>query len=98
MPVHRLALTLLLTGIAGEVAAQTCYTVVDRANRTIYQSQDTPLDLSWQIGDTLPSRFPAASIMVIWNAGDSCIEIRDGTGPTAARAMASVRAVRRDRN
>jgi hypothetical protein len=84
------ALALLLA--AGGAAAETCYTVVDRSNRTIYQSQDTPIDLSYQIGDRIYPRFPSATVMVIWDAKGDCVEQRD-----RERIAAVIRTARADR-
>ena len=90
-PALALAATLLLA--AGGAAAETCYSVIDRSNRTIYQSQSTPIDLTYQIGDKLYTAFPSATVMVIWDAGGNCFEQRD-----TERIAAIVRAGRADRN
>ncbi|WP_295856079.1 hypothetical protein [uncultured Xylophilus sp.] len=62
-------------------SADVCFTVLDRANRTIYQSRTAPVDLTRQIGDTLYRRFPTASVMVFGQNNDNCPELRGIPGP-----------------
>lgn len=56
---------LLLGALLGAASlnASACYTVYDRSDRVIYQSQDPPVDMSRPIHETLPSRFPGGHLV-----------------------------------
>jgi hypothetical protein len=43
---------------AASLHASACYTVYDRSDRVVYQSEFPPVDMSRPIHETLPSRFP----------------------------------------
>jgi hypothetical protein len=40
-----------------------CYTVYDRVNRILYQSDKPPVDMSLPLHDTIPARFPGGSLV-----------------------------------
>jgi hypothetical protein len=55
-------------------ASATCYTVVGSKGRVIYQSTQAPIDMSRQIHETLPARFPDGHL--VFSLRDtSCPEI-----------------------
>ena len=56
---------LLLGAVLGAASfqASACYTVYDRSDRVMYQSQDPPVDMSRPIHETLPSRFPGGHMV-----------------------------------
>jgi hypothetical protein len=54
---------LLPLGLASLQAFATCYTVYDSANRVVYQSEKSPVDMSRPLHETLPARFPGASMV-----------------------------------
>lgn len=45
------------------VNAMACYTVYDRANQVVYNAQTPPVDMSRPIHETLPTRFPGATMV-----------------------------------
>jgi hypothetical protein len=48
---------------AASLHASACYTVYDRSDRVVYQSQDPPVDMSRPIHETLPSRYPGGHMV-----------------------------------
>jgi hypothetical protein len=72
---------LLLGAVLGAASlhASACYTVYDRSDRVVYQSQDAPVDMSRPIHETLPSRFPGGHM--VFDTQPEC----PATGPVAAR-------------
>lgn len=52
------------------VNAMACYTVYDRANRVVYNAQTAPVDMSRPIHETLPTRFPGATM--VFGLGTDC--------------------------
>lgn len=48
---------------AASFNASACYTVYDRTDRVVYQSQDAPVDMSRPLHETLPSRFPGGHMV-----------------------------------
>jgi hypothetical protein len=57
--------TLLLAPLLGLASLQAfaCYTVYDSSNRVVYQSEKAPVDMSRPLHETLPARFPGASMV-----------------------------------
>lgn len=56
----------IFCGVAGAVfslQALACYTVYDRNNRVIYNAQTAPVDMRYQIHETLPRMFPGAHMV-----------------------------------
>jgi hypothetical protein len=47
-----------------------CYTVYDSANRIMYQSDKSPVDMSLPLHDTIPARFPGGSL--VFDTDGSC--------------------------
>ena len=61
---RHLKLALLLPLLAlGAAQATACYTVYDRANMVVYQSDKPPVDMSRPLHETLPQRFPGAHLV-----------------------------------
>jgi len=56
------SLLLLPLGLAS-LQAMACYTVYDSSNRVVYQSERSPVDMSRPLHETLPARFPGASMV-----------------------------------
>ena len=52
-----------LLGFAAAQAFAGCYTVYDRDNHVLYQSDKPPVDMSQPIHDTLPRRFPGGAMV-----------------------------------
>ena len=72
---RRWKLALLGTFVAvASVNAMACYTVSDGYGRVIYNGADAPVDMSRQLHETMPARFPAGSHMVFDNE-TSCASI-----------------------
>jgi hypothetical protein len=63
---------LLLGVVLGAVSLQAsaCYTVYDRSDQVVYQSQDPPVDMSRPLHETLPSRFPGAHM--VFDTAQTC--------------------------
>lgn len=57
--------SLLLTGLLGLGASQAwaCYTVFDTSNRVVYNSEKPPVDMSRQLHETVPARFPGGHMV-----------------------------------
>ena len=55
----------LLCAVLGAASfnASACYTVYDRSDQVVYQSQDPPVDMSRPIHDTLSSRYPGGHLV-----------------------------------
>jgi len=51
------------------VNAVACYTVYDRNNRVVYDAQTVPVDMRYQIHETLPLVFPGGH-MIFGNSTD----------------------------
>lgn len=63
----RIALFCLLATFSLNTFA--CYTVYDRNNRVVYDAQTAPVDMRYQIHETLPRMFPGGH-MVFGNSTD----------------------------
>lgn len=51
-----------LAGLAAPALAA-CYTVYDRTNRILYQSDKPPVDMSLPLHETVPERFPGGQLV-----------------------------------
>lgn len=74
---------------ATSVNALACFTVYDRANRVLYHAQQPPVDMRYQIHQTLPGVFPGGHM--VFDDGNDCPRIHneraqflvsDGASPT----------------
>ena len=79
--------SLLLAPLLGLASAQAlaCFTVFDRENRVVYQSERAPVDMSVPLHQTIPAKFGAGSHMVF--DGHECTAINSlaiGTGGRTA--------------
>jgi hypothetical protein len=61
----RVSRQLLLASLlsAASLPALACYTVYDRDNRILYQSDRPPVDMSRPLHETLPQRFPGGQLV-----------------------------------
>ncbi|MDB5946423.1 MAG: hypothetical protein JWQ33_1449 [Ramlibacter sp.] len=60
----KLKLALLCTmGFASVNAMAACYTVYDRANHVVYNSQTPPVDMTRPLHETVPVAFPGGSLV-----------------------------------
>ena len=67
----KLKLALLCTiGFASVNAMAACYTVYDRANHVLYNSQIAPVDMSRPLHETVPVAFPGGSM--VFNSSMDC--------------------------
>lgn len=48
---------------AAALPALACFTVYDRANRVVYNAQTPPVDMRYQIHETLPRLFPGGHMV-----------------------------------
>lgn len=53
-----------LLGVAASPAGAECFTVYDSAQRIVYQSDATPIDLSGPIAPALQERFPGGQLVI----------------------------------
>lgn len=67
--------SLLLVPLLGLASAQAlaCYTVFDRENRVVYQSERAPVDMSRPLHETVPVRFGAGAHMIF--DGNECTPV-----------------------
>lgn len=67
--------SLLLAPLLGlaSIQALACYTVFDRDNRVVYQSERPPVDMSRPLHETVPSRFGNGAHMMF--DGNECTAI-----------------------
>ena len=68
-------ISLVLVPLLGLASAQAlaCFTVFDRENRLVYQSERPPVDMSRPLHETVPSRFGPGSHMIF--DGNECTAI-----------------------
>lgn len=59
----KLKLALLCAVGLASANAMACYTVYDRSSQVVYNAQTPPVDMSRPIHETLPSRFPGATMV-----------------------------------
>jgi hypothetical protein len=59
----KLKLALIAALGLASVNAMACYTVYDRANRIVYNSQTPPVDMSRPISETVPTVFPGGTMI-----------------------------------
>jgi len=65
--------------------ALACYTVYDRSDRVVYQSEKPPIDMSRQIHETLPERFPGGHL--VFDGAAECPVISSVAAGTGARTV-----------
>ncbi len=66
----KLKLVLLVAIGLASVNAMACYTVYDRNNNMVYNSQTPPVDMRRQLHETVPVRFPGSTM--IFGSGTDC--------------------------
>lgn len=101
----KLALLGSLVAVAS-VNAMACYTVTDRDGRVIYNGVDAPVDMRYQLHETMSWRFPPGSHMV-FGADPSCRSVNVVSARTVrpdsvvfvnTRTLGGPRASKTDRN
>ena len=84
----KLKLALLCTiGFASVNAMAACYTVYDRANHVVYNSQTAPVDMSRPLHETVPVAFPGGSM--VFNNSMDCPRLVPSNNAPAAPARPS---------
>lgn len=58
---------------AASLQAMACYTVYDRSNRVMYQSDQAPVDMSLPIHETIPARFPGGHL--VFDGSTACQDV-----------------------
>lgn len=78
--------------LALPAAQANCYRVFDAGNVQLYSSQDSPVDLSRPLSQTVPARFGGGSALVFSPDGNDCpvMDLRTA-GPAPVLDNASVR-------
>ena len=66
----KLKLAILCAMGLASVNAMACYTVYDRNNNMVYNSQTPPVDMRRQLHETVPVRFPGSTM--IFGQGTDC--------------------------
>ena len=66
----KLKLAVLCAMGLASVNAMACYTVYDRNNNMVYNSQTPPVDMRRQLHETVPIRFPGSTM--IFGSGTDC--------------------------
>ena len=83
----KLKLALVCTiGFASVNAMAACYTIYDRANHVVYNSQTPPVDMSRPLHETVPIAFPGGSL--VFNSSMDCPRQGDAALLTAPAAPA----------
>ena len=59
-------------------ASAACYSVRDAQQKLVYQAQETPVDLSRRLGDTVPARFGRGATMLVDAVGTDCEPVGAG--------------------
>ena len=72
----------------GAGPALACYTVYDRSDRVVYQSQTPPVDMSRPLHQTVPARFPGGHM--IFDTAAQCQVISSVAMGTGGRTLSSV--------
>lgn len=65
--------------------AMACYTVYDRSDRVVYQSDKAPVDMSRPLHETLPARFPGGHM--IFDTSAECAVISSIASGSGGRNM-----------
>ena len=66
----KLAFVVAAIGLGSINAMAACYTVYDRGNSIVYNSQTPPVDMSRQLRETVPVAFPGGTM--IFGQGNDC--------------------------
>ena len=95
--------SLVLAPLLGLASAQAlaCFTVFDRDNRLVYQSERPPVDMSRPLHETVPQRFGAGAHMIF--DGNECTAINSlaigngGRTPSISPLLTNEKAARERR-
>ena len=66
----KLVFVVAALGLGSVNSMAACYTVYDRANSIVYNSQTPPVDMSRQLRETVPVAFPGGTM--IFGQGNDC--------------------------
>lgn len=77
-----MALTSLLT-----LPAFACYTVYDSSNRVVWQGDESPVDMSKPLHETVPARFPGGSMVFDQDARCASFSNSQRPGPTRTQSV-----------
>jgi hypothetical protein len=64
---------------AASFNAAACYTVYDGANRILYQGEESPVDMSRPLHETLPTRYPGGQLVFDNETDCASINLRSPT-------------------
>ncbi len=73
-------------GLASVNAMAACYTVYDRSNHVLYNSQIAPVDMSRPLHETVPVAFPGGSM--VFNSSMDCPRVAPSDNAVAPAAPA----------
>ena len=76
-----------LVAMTAVLPALACYTVYDRSERVVYQSETAPVDMSRPLHETLPARFPGGHMT--FSLSDECQVISSVASGSGGRDMSS---------
>jgi hypothetical protein len=71
------ALLLVIASLATGMAQATCYSVYKADGKLLQQSSTSPVNLSEQIGDTVPEKFGRGATMTVSDANVYCPSARE---------------------
>jgi hypothetical protein len=84
----QLALCMAVSAVVASPAYASCFTIYDRHDKMVFQSPETPVDMSYQLHQTVPERFGAGASMVFTLSDDFCqvvgLDKPSPTGPNSA--------------
>jgi hypothetical protein len=78
------AAAFLMTG----AAQATCYSIYKADGKLLQQSSTSPVDLSQQIGDTVPEKFGRGATMTVSDQGIYCQDKRERAQAGAKKTLA----------
>lgn len=80
-------LTLFMAAVLPVSALASCYTVYSAKGKSIFQSPDAPVDMRYELHDSVGRRFGTGATMVFTLANEYCPGLGDAkvstTGPTS---------------
>jgi hypothetical protein len=94
IPAHRAGLAMTKSRIAllcslafASANAFACYTVYDRSGRVVYQNESAPVDMSRQLHETVPARFPGGHM--VFDAAADCPAVIAGARFDSRHSLSS---------
>ncbi len=84
----QVALCILIAAGAASSTYASCFTIYDSHDKMVYQSPEAPVDMSYQLHQTVPERFGSGASMVFTLSDDFCqvvgLDKPSATGPSSA--------------